>query len=107
MANPGRREFGQRNSSAGVSSPQQNQNSRQSAGNASGAQQGGRAQRTAEQVSRQKQSGIGASQAQDRGSPDLDKGAQSNTSADIERPGQGDSRDSLVNDPTGAFKERP
>jgi hypothetical protein len=115
MANPERRESSQDGSSAGTRSAQQNQNSRQSMGNPSGGQQGGGStggragQGPAEQGPQQGQTGIGASQAQDRGSPDLDKrpGERSNASADIERPGQGNSRDSLVNDPTGAFKERP
>jgi len=115
MANPKRRPSSQAGSSAGARSAQQNQNSRQSMGNPSGAQQGegssgGRArQRPREQGGQQEQPGIGASQALDRDSPDLDKrpGDGSNASADIERAGQGDSRDSLVNDPTGAFKERP
>jgi hypothetical protein len=115
MRNPERRESSQDGSSEGARSGQQNQNSRQSMANASGGQQGGgsnggRAREgSAEQAGQQQQTGIGASQGQDRDSPDLEKrpGERSNTSADIERAGQGNSRDSLVNDPTGAFKERP
>lgn len=57
--------------------------------------------------------GIGSSQGQDRGSrsgqedrpsagtPDIERGGATN---DVERPASGDS---LVQDPTGAFKERP
>jgi hypothetical protein len=109
MGNPDRRESGQADSSEGIPSAQQNQNSRQSMGNTStsGGQQqaegsdGGRSRKGA----RQNQSGIGASQRQDRESPDLNK--QSNSSRDIEQAGQGNSQDSLVNDSTGAFKERP
>jgi hypothetical protein len=115
MANPERSESSHDAASEGARLAQQNQNSRQSIGNASGGQHGqgaggGRAgQGPAEQAGHQEQSGIGASQGQDRGSPDLDKrpGERSNASADIERAGPGNSRDSLVNDPTGAFKERP
>jgi hypothetical protein len=55
--------------------------------------------------------GIGASQGQDRGQrPDGKKGGErSSGTADIERdnPIPGSGTDSLVNDPTGAFKERP
>jgi hypothetical protein len=110
-----RRESSQDGSRADARSAQQSQNSRQSMGNPSGGQQGEDASRSraghgpADQGAQQEQSGIGASQAQDRGSPDLDKreGEGPNASADIERAGQGNSRDSLVKDPTGAFKERP
>jgi len=115
MGNPEQRESSQDGSSEGARSGQENQNSRQSMANASGGQQGGGShggragQGSAEQDRQQQQSGIGASQGQDRDSPDLDKrpGERSNISVDIERAGQGNSRDSLVNDPTGAFKERP
>ena len=77
--------------------PQQQQNSKQSStqhgetGVASGAQQN--------------QTGIGSSQGQDRESPNLPRsgGAQPGQRSDVER-GSGDS---LVNDPTGAYKERP
>jgi hypothetical protein len=109
MGNPERRESSQEGSSEGGGSAQQNQNSRQSIANASGGQQGegthgGRARKGSDEAGQYKQSGIGASQGQDRESPDLDKRPGT---ADIERAGQGNSRDSLVNDPTGAFKERP
>ena len=59
-------------------------------------------------------SGIGSSQGQDRGT--REGGSQERPSAgtpDIERGGPqdlergGSTRESLVNDPTGAFKERP
>lgn len=115
MGNRERRVSSQDSSSDGARSAQQNENSRQSSRNASGGQQGegskgGSAQQgSADEAAQQKQRGIGASQGQDRGSPDLEKnsGDPSSASADIERAGQGSSRDSLVNDPTGAFKERP
>ena len=53
----------------------------------------------------QNQTGIGSSQGQDRESPNFPKsdGAQPGQRSDVER-GSGES---LVNDPTGAFKERP
>jgi hypothetical protein len=52
----------------------------------------------------QNQTGIGSSQGQDRESPNLPKDrSQPGQRSDVER----DSADSLVNDPTGAFKERP
>ena len=62
----------------------------------------------------QSKKGIGSSQGQDRGSrEDRPQGRPSAGTPDIERGGPqdvergGDSRDSLVQDPTGAFKERP
>jgi len=62
----------------------------------------------------QSPSGIGSSQGQDRGSPpDRPQGRPSAGTPDIERGGPqdvergGESRESLVQDPTGAFKERP
>src|SRR5688500_1028734 len=59
--------------------------------------------------------GIGASQGQDRGSPaEQQESRPSAGTADIERGSArdtggdaGDSTESLVKDPTGAFKERP
>ena len=53
----------------------------------------------------QDQTGIGSSQGQDRESPNFPKadGAQPGQRSDVER-GSGES---LVNDPTGAYKERP
>ena len=58
--------------------------------------------------------GIGSSQGQDRGSPDERERRPSAGTPDVERgPGGGDiergagSRESLVQDRTGAFKERP
>lgn len=54
---------------------------------------------------RQDKTGIGSSQGQDRESPNLPRsdGAQPGQRSDIERGGG----ESLVNDPTGAYKERP
>lgn len=62
----------------------------------------------------QNPAGIGSSQGQDRGSrsgppkdrpsagtPDIERGGGTN---DVERPAEGES---LVQDPTGAYKERP
>ena len=60
--------------------------------------------------------GIGSSQGQDSGSPDEQQDRRpSGGTPDIERGGGGgadiergtSTRDSLVQDPTGAFKERP
>jgi hypothetical protein len=55
--------------------------------------------------------GIGSTAEQDRGKPPKEKGADERSSgtADIERGTDypGNSPDSLVNDPVGAFKERP
>ena len=85
----------------------QKQDSRQSAQQGEAKKQTGRPAGGAQPA----RSGIGSSQGQDRGSPerpsagtpDIERGGGSE---DIERGG-GDSRESLVNDPTGAFKERP
>ena len=59
-------------------------------------------------------SGIGSSQGQDSGSADQGRARPSAGTADIERGGPHDperenseSTESLVNDSTGAFKERP
>ena len=87
----------------------QTENSRQSA------QQGEPKKQTGKPGSEQQtQTGIGSSQGQDResrpgreggrpsaGTPDIERGRGSQ---DVERGG---GTDSLVNDPTGAFKERP
>ena len=83
----------------------QKQDSRQSAQQGEAKEQTGRPPGGAQPA----RSGIGSSQGQDRGSaerpsagtPDIERGG----SQDIERGGG--SRDSLVDDPTGAFKERP
>ena len=76
--------------------PEQKQDSRQSStqhgetGVASSAQQN--------------QTGIGSSQGQDRESPNLPRSdTQPGQRSDVER-GSGES---MVNDPTGAYKERP
>ena len=110
MANPERGGSGRADASERAHSAQQKQNSRQSIGNASGDRQRGDGSdrgrtRQGSQGDQQKQSGIGAGQRQDRDSPDLEK--QPNSSGDVERGSEGNSRDSLVNDPSGAFKERP
>src|SRR5688572_29629907 len=87
----------------------QTQDSRQSA------EQGDPKKQTGKPPSgQQRRSGIGSSQGQDRasppesgsdrpsaGTPDIERGGGSQ---DIERGG---GTDSLVNDPTGGFKERP
>jgi hypothetical protein len=63
--------------------------------------------------SEKSRAGIGSSQAQDRGSPDERERRPSGGTPDVERGSGGDiergagSRESLVQDPTGAFKERP
>jgi hypothetical protein len=90
--------------------PNQQQDSRQSA--KQGALQGSKQSQT----NRETPSGIGSSQGQDRAARE-DQGATrpSAGTADIERgadspgnTGRGDnSQDSLVNESTGAFKERP
>ena len=56
----------------------------------------------------QSQSGIGSSQGQDRESPNLPRSdrAHPGQRSDIER-GKSGTEESLVNDPTGAYKERP
>ena len=85
----------------------QKQDSRQSAEQGEPKKQTGRPAGGAQPA----RSGIGSSQGQDRASPerpsagtaDIERGGGSQ---DVERGGAG-SRDSLVNDPTGAFKERP
>ena len=92
-------------------SPQQAQNSRQS-GQQGAVQQGG----TGKPRDQQARSGIGASQGQDRASRDEQhRERPSAGTADIERsssspdsitPG-GNSEESLVQESTGAFKERP
>jgi hypothetical protein len=55
--------------------------------------------------SAQDKPGIGSSQGQDKGNKEPAQGGRSGT-ADIERD-SARSQDSLVNDPTGAYKERP
>ena len=53
--------------------------------------------------------GLGSSQGQDGGTTDRDKqsGPPSAGTADIERGGEPGASESLVNDSTGAYKERP
>lgn len=89
---------------------QQSQESRQSGG------QGGSTSQTGKAGANDKtRAGIGSSQGQDRGSPREQQDPRPSAGTpDIERGGGGgdierqlSSRDSLVNDPTGAFKERP
>ena len=94
-----------------VPGPHQVQDSRQS-GRQGAVQQGG----TGNPREQQAQSGIGASQGQDRASPDEQQRERPSAgTADIERsssspesmrPG-GNSEESLVQESTGAFKERP
>jgi hypothetical protein len=92
--------------------PKQEQGSAQSGGNPSGAGK----RHSGSPGGQQSEAGIGTSQGQDRekrsdsrsrssperpsaGTPDIERGDNS--------PGNGGSQDSLVNDSTGAFKERP
>lgn len=60
--------------------------------------------------SSESKTGIGSSQGQDKGERESSKDGGAGT-ADIERGSAHDTsaqpQDSLVNDPTGAFKERP
>lgn len=53
--------------------------------------------------------GIGSSQGQDRASPRdrQERSEHPSGTADIERGKQSDAPDSMVNEMTGAFKERP
>jgi hypothetical protein len=82
----------------------QQQDSNQSGANPSG----GKPQGKPDEESR---TGIGSTAEQDKGKPPKEKGADERSSgtADIERGTDypGNSPDSLVNDPVGAFKERP
>jgi hypothetical protein len=82
----------------------QAQDSRQSVGNPSG----GKPQASDKPENR---AGIGSSAGQDRGTrpKDKDSAERGSGTADIERGTDypGNSPDSLVNDPVGAFKERP
>ena len=89
--------------------PSQQQDSRQSEG------QGEHKKSSGKPVpgKQEDQAGIGSSQGQDRGSPsEQQEPRPSAGTPDIERgsardTGQRSSTESLVNDPTGAFKERP
>ena len=89
--------------------PSQDQDSRQSAGQGEPKKSTGKPAPGAGQG----KPGIGSSQGQDRGSssqqqeprpsagtPDIERGS-------VHDAGQRGSTESLVNDPTGAFKERP
>jgi hypothetical protein len=91
--------------------PSQRQDSRQSAGQGANQKSTG----TPPPGKTQGEAGIGASQGQDRGSPseqqqprpsagtpDIERGSSRDTGEDA-----GSSTESLVKDPTGAFKERP
>jgi len=76
--------------------PQQQQGSRQSS-----TQHG---ETGATSSARQNRTGIGSSQGQDRESPNLPRSdTQPGQRSDVERA----SDDSMVSDPTGAYKERP
>lgn len=96
----------------GAKGAKQSQKSEQSAGNPAGAGSG----KPDVPFDR---SGMGSSQGQDReagqrsgserpsaGTPDVPRDRPSAGNADIER-GSAGSQDSMVNDSTGAFKERP
>ena len=86
-------------------SGEQKANSRQSG------QQGGQEQPAGKPAGsgQQSQAGIGSSQGQDRGSPreQRERTDRSSGTSDIERPTPSNASDSIVNDMTGAFKERP
>ena len=83
----------------------QNENSRQSG--PQGGQKGQRGQPG--KSGGQDGAGIGSSQGQDRASPRdrQERPDRSNGNPDVERGAQSGSTDSMVNDMTGAFKERP
>ena len=105
-SNPGRED------GAGAStSPQQTQDSRQSTQNPSRSQHGSGSGKTPQSGSSETDSkrGLGSSQAQDREGPT--EGDAGSGTPDIERSDRADddsgTRESLVHDPTGAFKERP
>ena len=91
------------------SQPTQTQDSQQSA------QQDALTGSKAPSPDRETRSGIGSSQGQDRASREEQPGARPSAgTADIERggdtpgnSGRGGSEESLVNESTGAFKERP
>ena len=94
------------------SGAQQVQQSQQSAQQGAPQQQGG----TRAGAKEQTRSGIGASQRQDRGEPDEQQSTRPSAgTADIERRTDspdsqqrgGNSEESLVQESTGAFKERP
>lgn len=89
--------------------PSQRQDSRQSEG------QGERKKSSGKPVpgKQDDQAGIGSSQGQDRGAPSEQQASRPSAGTpDIERGSVRDTRqssstESLVSDPTGAFKERP
>jgi len=88
----------------------QAQNSRQSGRQGGQKTHGDRTGGSGQEV----KSGIGSSQGQDRASPDEQQGGRPSAgTADIERGGgtqdveRAGSQDSLVNESTGAYKERP
>jgi len=91
------------------------QKGRQEQASVQSAQQGAEKKQTGKpRTDQQGQRGIGASQGQDRGSPDEQSRRPSAGTPDIERGSEADemqrgagSSESLVNDGTGAFKERP
>jgi len=89
--------------------PSQRQDSRQSEGQGEPKKSSGKPA----PGKQQERSGIGSSQGQDSGSPSEQQAPRPSAGTpDIERgsardTGQRSSTESLVNDPTGAFKERP
>jgi hypothetical protein len=89
----------QRASGAEGGPGKQNEDSRQSAGQSVAAQQ-----QKADTSKGGAQTGIGSSQGQDKETRQSGDGRSG--TADIERDAAR-SQDSLVNDPTGAYKERP
>ena len=81
--------------------PRQSETSQQSMRNPPGTQGQQGAGTARDQGAR---AGIGASQGQDRGTPERDR---TNGTPDLERGSDSGASESLTKDPTGAFKERP
>ena len=81
--------------------PRQSETSQQSMRNPPGTQ-GQQGSATAREEGAR--AGIGASQGQDRGTPERDR---TNDTPDLERASDSGASESLTKDPTGAFKERP
>jgi hypothetical protein len=88
---------------------QQKQSSKQSMSNSTGGAAPSRGRAGASPSGSDDAPGIGSSQAQDRDTPNLERssGGKSGARSDIERGEQDSAGESLVNDSTGAFKERP
>jgi hypothetical protein len=87
----------------------QNQSSEQSLRNSTGGTAPSRGRAGPNEAGSDDAAGIGSSQAQDRETPNLERPsrAKSGARSDIEGGEQDSAGESLVNDSTGAFKERP